>query len=87
MAEQLDEPFDPLSPILPVPESLGDEEADAAAMWMRRHLTTHYTFVSLREDATPEQLAALAEWCHQRFEAAVAACPECQRTNNEEETL
>lgn len=71
-------------PILTAPISPDDPEDDEATRW-RRHKTSHYTFVSLSPDATPEQLAALAEWCRQRFEAAVAACPDCELADYEEE--
>lgn len=76
-------PFGPLSPILPAPVSLGDEAADEAAMRRRRHEASHYTFASIDPNATNEQLAALAEWCRARFEAAVAACPECELSDYE----
>lgn len=78
--------FGPLNEILPVPESTGDTEADEAATWWRYHKTSHYTFASFPPDATLEQLAAFAEWCRERFEAAVAACPDCELADYEEET-
>lgn len=70
-------PFGPLSPILPVPVDAA-ETGETGERYRWHDLRSHYVFGGFSEDATLEQEAALAEWCRARFEAAVAACPECR---------
>lgn len=69
--------FPPFSPILPAP--VGEPELDEAVREMRWHLRGHYVVGGLpAPDASEETWEAAGRWARARFEATVAACPECR---------